>query len=83
MDLEPSRQAPSGGATPPNPPEAKLGGPRPASRQALISTGHPRVDAAVEPLASIEETNLADRPAVLGEVNDRLREILGELGEDD
>jgi hypothetical protein len=52
-----------------------------APRPPLISTGDPRVDAAVGPLASIEETDLAARPAVLREVHDRLREILGELGE--
>jgi hypothetical protein len=39
------------------------------------------VDAAVEELASIEDMDLADRPAVLEDVHDRLREILGELGD--
>lgn len=50
-------------------------------RSAPVPTGDPRVDAAVERLASIEDMELADRPAVLEEVHDRLREILGELGE--
>jgi hypothetical protein len=49
-------------------------------RAAPAPTGDPRVDAAVEQLASIEDMDLADRPAVLEDVHDRLREILGELG---
>jgi hypothetical protein len=44
-------------------------------------TGDPRVDAAIGGLSSLEDTELADRPAVLEEVHDRLREILGELGD--
>jgi hypothetical protein len=50
-------------------------------RFAPAPTGDPRVDAAIEQLASIEDTDLADRPAVLEDVHDRLREILGELGD--
>jgi hypothetical protein len=50
-------------------------------RSATVPTGDPRVDAAVERLAAIEDMDLADRPAVLEEVHDRLREILGELGD--
>ncbi len=50
-------------------------------RSAPVPTGDPRVDAAIEQLASIEDLDLADRPAVLEEVHDRLREILGELGD--
>ena len=50
-------------------------------RSAPVPTGDPRVDAAIEQLASIEDMDLADRPAVLEEVHDRLREILGELGD--
>jgi len=50
-------------------------------RPAPAPTGDPRVDAAIEGLASLEDTELADRPAVLEEVHDRLREILGELGD--
>jgi hypothetical protein len=50
-------------------------------RAAPVPTGDPRVDAAVEQLASVEGMDLADRPAVLEEVHDRLREILGELGD--
>jgi hypothetical protein len=51
------------------------------ARPAPDPTGDPRVDAAIEELASIEDVDLADRPAVLEHVHDRLREILGELGE--
>ena len=51
------------------------------ARPAPAPTGDPRVDAAIEQLASIEDTDLADRPAVLESVHDRLREILGELGD--
>jgi hypothetical protein len=50
-------------------------------RPALAPTGDPRVDAAVQGLASLEDVDLARRPAVLEEVHDRLREILGELGD--
>jgi hypothetical protein len=48
---------------------------------APAATGDPRVDAAIEPLASLEETELTERPAVLESVHDQLRDILGELGE--
>jgi hypothetical protein len=44
-------------------------------------TGDPRVDAAVQRLASLDELDLADRPAVLEDVHGQLRDILGELGE--
>jgi hypothetical protein len=44
-------------------------------------TGDPRVDAAIAGLAGLDDVELADRPAVLEEVHDRLREILGELGD--
>ena len=50
-------------------------------RSAPVPTGDPRVVAAVEQLAAIEDMDLADRPAVLEDVHDRLREILGELGD--
>jgi hypothetical protein len=39
------------------------------------------VDAAIARLASLDEVDLAERPAVLEGVHDRLREILGELGD--
>jgi hypothetical protein len=50
-------------------------------RSRPVPTGDPRVDAAVERLASLDDMDLADRPAVLEGVHDRLREILGELGD--
>jgi len=45
-----------------------------------VPTGDSRVDQAIAGLASLTDTELADRPAVLEDVHDRLREILGELG---
>ena len=50
-------------------------------RPALAPTGDPRVDAAINGLASIDDVDLADRPAILEGVHDRLRELLGELGD--
>jgi hypothetical protein len=50
-------------------------------RTALAPTGDPQVDAAIEPLAALEDTELDERPAVLEGVHDRLRDLLGELGE--
>ena len=47
---------------------------------AFAPTGDSRVDAAVAGLAALEEVDLTERPAVLEEVHDRLREVLGELG---
>jgi len=44
-------------------------------------TGDARVDAAIAGLGGLDDMELADRPAVLEEVHDRLREILGELGD--
>ena len=46
-----------------------------------VPTGDSRVDAAIAGLSALADTDLADHPAVLGEVHDRLREILGELGD--
>ena len=46
-----------------------------------VPTGDPRVDAAIAGLGALADADLADRPAVLEEVHDRLREILGELGD--
>src|ERR1700728_500271 len=50
-------------------------------RPALAPPGDSRVDAAIGGLASLEDVELAERPAVLEGVHDRLREILGELGD--
>jgi hypothetical protein len=44
-------------------------------------TGDPRVDEAVEELAALGELPLEEHPPVLEAVHDRLREILGELGD--
>jgi hypothetical protein len=50
------------------------------ARPAVAPTGDARVDEAVEGLADLDQIDLDERPAVLEEVHDRLREILGELG---
>lgn len=50
-------------------------------RPAPAPTGDPRVDAVVAGLTALENLDLADRPAVLQSVHDRLREILGELAD--
>ena len=44
-------------------------------------TGDPRVDQAIAGLSALEEMELDERPAALEAVHDRLREILGELGD--
>ena len=48
---------------------------------ALAPTGDARVDQAIERLSDLDQIDLDERPAVLEEVHDRLREILGGLGE--
>lgn len=50
-------------------------------RPAADPTGDPRVDAAIAGLASLDDMDLAERPAVLEAVHERLRGILGELGD--
>ena len=50
------------------------------TRPALAPTGDARVDQAIEGLSDLDQIDLDERPAVLEEVHDRLREILGELG---
>lgn len=45
------------------------------------ATGDPRVDQAVARLGELADTPLDEHPEVLEDVHDRLREILGELGE--
>ena len=49
----------------------------------LNSTGDPRVDEAVAQLGRLDDAPLAEHPAILGEVHDRLREVLGELSPGD
>ena len=51
------------------------------TRRALAPTGDARVDQAIEGLSDLDQIDLDERPAVLEEVHDRLREILGELGD--
>jgi len=43
-------------------------------------TGDARVDAAVARLAELAGAPLDEHPVILGDVHDRLREVLGELG---
>jgi hypothetical protein len=47
----------------------------------LDPTGDPRVDQAIAGLSALEDISLDERPAALEAVHDRLREILGELGD--
>jgi hypothetical protein len=49
--------------------------------QARDSTGDSRVDDAISGLARLREAPLDEHPQVLEAVHDRLREILGELGD--
>jgi hypothetical protein len=51
------------------------------TRPAPAPTGDPRVDQAIAGLSTLEEMDLDQRPAALEVVHDRLREILGELGD--
>jgi hypothetical protein len=44
-------------------------------------TGDSRVDAVIQGLSSLEDMDLAERPAVLETVHSQLRELLGELGD--
>jgi hypothetical protein len=50
-------------------------------RLALTPTGDPQVDAAIAGLAGLDQLDLAGRPAMLQDAHDRLRAILGELGD--
>lgn len=47
------------------------------------STGDPRVDEAIAGLGVLRDLPLDEHPAALESVHDRLREILGELGDAD
>jgi hypothetical protein len=51
------------------------------SLPAATGTGDPRVDEAIEGLTALGELPLEEHPPVLEAVHDRLREILGELGD--
>jgi hypothetical protein len=45
----------------------------------LNGTGDSRVDEAVAQLGRLDDAPLGEHPAILGQVHDRLREVLGEL----
>jgi hypothetical protein len=49
----------------------------------LNSTGDPRVDEAVAQLGQLDGAPLEEHPVILGQVHDRLREVLGELSPGD
>ena len=53
------------------------------SLDGLNGTGDSRVDEAVAQLGRLDEAPLAEHPAILGEVHDRLRDVLGELSPGD
>jgi hypothetical protein len=48
----------------------------------ITGTGDARVDEAVGRLGELEGAPLDEHPVILGEIHDRLREVLGELGPD-
>jgi hypothetical protein len=49
----------------------------------LSGTGDTRVDEAVAQLTRLDDAPLGEHPAILGQVHDRLREVLGELSPGD
>jgi hypothetical protein len=49
----------------------------------LGGTGDPRVDEAVAQLGRLDDAPLEEHPVILGQVHDRLREVLGELSPGD
>jgi hypothetical protein len=49
----------------------------------LNSTGDPRVDETVARLGELDGAPLDEHPVILGQVHDRLREVLGELSPGD
>lgn len=49
----------------------------------LDGTGDARVDEAVAQLGQLDDAPLEEHPAVLGQVHDRLRGVLGELSPGD
>ena len=46
----------------------------------IYETGDARVDAAVARLGELADAPLDEHPVILGQIHDRLREVLGELG---
>ena len=77
------------GTTPPVPGMPHSGPVNPASDIVRISlaglggTGDSRVDETVAQLSRLDEAPLEEHPAILGQVHDRLREVLGELSPGD
>jgi hypothetical protein len=76
----------------PAPTPAGLPAPTPADHNSNIvrislaglnSTGDPRVDEAVARLGELDGAPLEEHPVILGQVHDRLREVLGELSPGD
>jgi hypothetical protein len=49
----------------------------------LDGTGDARVDEAVAQLGQLDDAPLGEHPVILGQVHDRLREVLGELSPGD
>jgi hypothetical protein len=49
----------------------------------LSGTGDTRVDEAVAQLGRLDDAPLGEHPAILGQIHDRLREVLGELSPGD
>jgi hypothetical protein len=60
---------------------ASFAAPSAVPPQPAQSTGDPRVDEAIAGLPRLGELPLDEHPAALESVHDRLREILGELGD--
>jgi hypothetical protein len=46
----------------------------------MPGTGDARVDEAVARLGELADAPLDEHPVILGQIHDRLREVLGELG---
>jgi hypothetical protein len=67
------------GNTPPEQPAGPTSEIVRLSLAGLSGTGDSRVDEAVAQLGQLDEAPLEQHPAILGEVHDRLREVLGEL----
>jgi hypothetical protein len=51
-----------------------------AATGGVAHTGDARVDEAVARLGELADAPLDEHPVILGQIHDRLREVLGELG---
>ena len=74
------------GTTPPGPsmsPTSPMGDIVRLNLAGLNGTGDSRVDEAVAQLGRLDDAPLGEHPAILGQVHDRLREVLGELSPGD